>query len=296
MALLIDYLEKAAAWFRAKKERLRKLDEQYRHAYDRDLKREMAITRQEIRKKSAEVGDELMYDLEELHYLKTYYPELLATFAEDETIGPLLRKKDWLLDFRPLPPQEAAMRLEQLKQWRAQLRDAKRSLRGAGRVDTVSLTANYPLLNGHVKGQMDRPDVLAVLAELDHLLLRQGWLLLLTDTLIEVPLTRFVVKLNQLRYDETVARNEISRVRGKGTMAEANAHRKLRDLTRSREHYERMIRQLLLANPGYLRSLKKKDWLARGKHNVLQRMAEGVTPHTVKERLWLNEMRKRLDG
>jgi hypothetical protein len=296
MTLLIDYLEEAADWLRKKKERLRKLDAQYRHAYDRDLKREMAITRQEIRKKSADVSDELMYDLDELQYLRRYYPELLTAFAEDENVGPLLRKKDWLLDFRPLPPQEAAMELEQLKQWRAQLREAKKSLRGAGRLDTRSLTANYPILNGHVKGQMERQDVLAAIDELDHMLLRKGWLILLTDTLIEIPLTRFVMKFNKFRYEETAAKEEVRRARGKGTVAEANALKKLQGLTRQREHYERMVRQLLLANPGYLRSLKKKDWLSRGKQNTLQRMAQNVTPHTVKERVWLNEMRKRLEA
>lgn len=296
MALLIDYLEATAAWLRKKKERLRKLDEQYHHAADRDLKQEMAVTRQEIRKKSADVSDELLYSLEELRYLRKYFPDLLSAFMEDADIGPILRKKEWLLDFTPVPPQEASMRLEQLRQWRAQLRDAKKSLRGAGCIDTRSIIASYPLLQGHVKGQMEREDVVAAITELDRRLLRQGWLLLLTDTLIEVPLAKFMLKLNQLRYDETAAKGAARRVEGKGTIAEANALKKFQKLTRQREHSERMIRQLLLANPGYLRSLKRKDWLSRGKQSTLQRIAENVTPHTVKEMAWLNEMRKRLEG
>ncbi len=296
MALLIDYLEAAAAWLRAKKERLRKLDEQYRRAYDRDLKREMAVTRQEIRKKSAEVSDELIYNLEELRYLRKYFPELLAAFTEDENVGPILRKKEWLLDFRPVPPQEAAMRLEQLRQSRAQLREAKSILRGAGRFDARSLTAAYPILQGYVQGQMDRDDVLAAIEKASRMLLREGWLLLLTDTLIEIPLKRFILKLNQLRYDETAARGEARRMQGKGTVAEANALKNLQKFTHQREHYERMIRQLLLANPDYLRSLKRKDWLSRGKQSALQRIAENVTPRRVKEMAWLNEMKKRLEG
>jgi len=296
MALLIDYLEDAAAWLRAKKERLRKLDVQYRRASDRDLRREMVLTWQEIRKKSAEVSDELMSNLEELRYLRKYFPDVLSTFMEDENVGSILQKKQWLLDLQPVPPQEAAMRLEQLRQWRAQLRDARKSVRGSGHIDTVRLTTTYPLLMGHVKGLMEREDVLAVIAELDHGLRQAGWLLLITDTLIDVPLGKFILKLNQLRYDETVAKGSVRSAVGKGTVSEANAQKKLQKLTRQREHYERMIRQLLLANPDYLRSLKRKDWLSRGKQNTLQRIAEDVTPHTVKERAWLNEMRKRLDG
>ncbi len=296
MALLIDYLEDAAAWLRVRKERLRKLDEQYRGAYDRDLKREMAVVKQEIRKKSAEISDELIYNLEELRYLKEYFPEVLAAFMDDGEIGPLLKKKEWLLDFRPVPPQEAAMRLEQLRRWRAQLRDAKKFLRGwVGAVDARSFTATYPLLSGHLEAKMDKEDVQAVIGRADRSMLREGWLLLLTDTLIEIPLTKFVMKLNQLRYDEAAARGETKRMEGKGTIAEANALKKLRHLIRMREHYERMIRQLLLANPGYLRSLRKsRTWLSKGKLTSIQRIAETVTPRTVKERAWLNEMRKRI--
>jgi hypothetical protein len=143
---------------------------------------------------------------------------------------------------------------------------------------------------------MEREDVLAAIAELDRSLRQAGWLLLITDTLIEVPLGKFIVKLDQLRYDETAAKDSAKSVAGKGTISEANARKKLQTLTRAREHCERMIRQLLLANPVYLRSLKRKDWLSRGKQSTLQRIAENVTPHTLKERAWLNEMRKRLDG
>lgn len=297
MALLIDYLEKAAAWLRARKERLRRLDAQYHLAYDRDLKREMAAVKQDIRKKSAEISDELICSMDELRQLRKYFPELLAAFMEDDEVGPLLKKKEWLLDLRPVPPQEAALRLEQLRRWRAQLRAAKKSLGGwVGGVNADSFTATYPLLKGQLRGRMDKVDVLAAIAKADQFLLREGWLLLLTDSLIEIPLGKFVIKVNKLRYDETTAKNEAKNMRGKGTVAEANALKKLRKLTREREHYERMIRQLLLANPDYLRSLRKKDWLSRGKQTSLQRIAETVTPHTVKERAWLNEMRKRIEG
>jgi hypothetical protein len=296
MALLIDYLEDAAAWLRAKKERLRRLDAQYRHAADRDLRREMTITWREIRKKSAEVSDELMSSLDELRCLRKYFPDVLSTFMEDEQVGPIIRKKEWLLDLQPVPPQEAAMRLQQLRQWRAQLRSARKSLRGTGRVDANSLIASYPLLQGHVRGMMEREDVLAAIAELDHRLLRAGWLLLITDALIEAPLGKFVLKLNQLRYDETAAKGAVESAQGKGTVSEASAQRKLGKLTLQREHCERMIRQLLLANPSYLRALKSRDWLSRGKQNTLQRIAENVTPHTVKEMAWLSQMRKRLNG
>jgi len=298
MALLIDYLEESSAWLRGKKATLRGLELQYRRSYDRDLKREMAAIKQEIRKKSAEISDELISNLEELRYIARYFPELLLTFMEDGAVGPIIRNKEWLLNFRPVPSREAAMKLEMLRQSRAQIRDARKFLRGwIGTVEARSFSATYPVLRGHLHGQMDKDEVIAALDKADRLLLREGWLLLLTDTLIEIPLSKFVMKLNKVRYEETAAKGEARHTRGRGTVAEAAALKKLQKLVRQREHYERVIRQLLLANPDYLRSLRKsRNWLSRGKKNPIQRIAEGVTPHTVKERAWLNDMRKRLEG
>jgi hypothetical protein len=67
-------------------------------------------------------------------------------------------------------------------------------------------------------------------------------------------------------------------------------------VSREKQHYERALTQLLLANPEYLSSLKKKkNWLARERIGNLDRLAQSITPHTIRERVWLNQMRKKLD-
>jgi hypothetical protein len=295
MPLLIDYLEEATAYLRERKEKLKRLDAQFRKIYDSDLKHEMAEIRREIAKKSGEVTTELLYNLEEFRALHKYFPELLQVYMEDEYIGRIISKKAWLLDYRPLPPAEAAARLNQLREWRSQLRDAKQYLkRWVGTVDAKAFAATYPLLKGHISGDMYKSDVEAQIDKVDKILLREGWLLLISDSLIQIPIAKFMTHINQLRFEEVQAKGEAVRARGRGTVAETAALRKFQSIQKKRLHYERALTQLLLANPGFLRAAKKKkNWLSREKAGNLERIIAGITPHTIKERVWLNEMKKK---
>jgi hypothetical protein len=298
MGLLIDYLEESAAYLRQKRERLKALDSQFRKIYDRDLKKEMADIRRDIVKRSGEVTTELLYNLEEFRALHKYFPELLQVYMEDEYIGRVISRKAWLLDYRPLPPREAAARLDQLREWRGQLREARKFLkRWVGKVNAKSFVATFPLLRGHVRGDMYKDEVDAAITKADKVLLREGWLLLISDSLIQIPIAQFMTHINQLRIDELQAQGEAAKARGRGTVAETAALRNLQAIQKKRQHYERMLTQLLLANPGYLRAAKKrKNWLSREKAGNLERIMEGITPHTIKERSWLNEMRLKLSG
>ena len=289
--LLIDYLEGAAEYLREKAEKLQKLDEQYRHSYDRDLRREMKVIRQDIRKKKGEVTTELLLNLEEFRYLHKYFPELLQAFTEDEYIGKVLSRKAWLLDFKELPPRQVAAKLEQLKLQRARLRDAKKFIRTwVGKVGARAFVATYPVLKGHLKKDMEKDEVVEVIEKTDKLLRREGWLLLI------IPIAKFLGKIRRLRYEEMVAEAEFKRAGGRGTIPEANALRKLEKVKRRREHYENVLKQVLLANPTHLRSIKKKKhWLSRDNQGVLEKFVQNITPHKVKERSWLDEMKKKLE-
>jgi len=297
MALLIDYLEEAAAFLREKKLKLKKLDEQYRHIYDRDIKKEMAQTRIEIAKKSSEVTNELLYNLEEFRSLHKYYPELLQAYTEDEYIGKVISKKAWLLDYTPLPAQAAAGKLEELKALRAQLKDAKKFLKGwVGTVSARSFVATYPVLRGYLSGDIDKVDVVSAIRKADKILLREGWLLLIGDSLIGIPIAKFMTQINNLLYEEMTARTAYVRSQGRGTVAETVALRKYQEITKKRLHYEKVLTQVLLSNPPYLKTLKKKkNWLSREKAGNLDKLVQSITPHTIKERVWLNQMRKKLE-
>jgi len=295
--LLVEYLEEAAASLHESKEKLKKLDAQYRRIWDRDIKKEMFQTRLEIARKSSEVTNEILLNLDEFRALHKYYPGLLQAYMEDEYIGKVIQKKAWLLDYHPLPAKQAADRLAQLREWRAQLRDAKNFLkRWIGTVNARSFVATYPVLRGHMEGNMDKIDVLAAIAAVDKVLLKEGWLLLISDSLIQIPVAKFMSKINALHVDEMAARAELARAQGRGTVTETAALRRFQDVSKKKQHYERVLTQLFLANPDYLRlQKKKKNWLAREKAGNLDKIVQGITPHTIKERVWLNAMRKKLD-
>lgn len=294
--LLIEYLEQAAFFLREKNETRSRLEAQYRRIYDRDIKREISIINREIEKKKSEVTNQLLLNLEEFRFLDKYFPELLKAFMEDEFIGPTISKKSWLLNYAPVAPAEAARRLEFLRRKRLQLKDAKRFLRKwVGSVDSKAFCATFPVLKGHLDQDLEKDEAAKIIDEADLKLRKEGWLLLISDSLIKIPISKFSDKLVKYKMQEMTAQNEMRRVKGKGTVAEAAALRKYRKIVRRRDHYENLIIQLLLANPNYLRSLKRnRDWLSRTRRGVVEKIAERVTPHKVKERAWLNEMREKL--
>jgi len=296
MRLLIDYLEEAARYIRERKEAVRILEDRYRRAYDLDLKKEIVDEKRKIARKRSEINYELLLNLDEFRCLKKYFPELLGAFLEDEDIGPVLGKKSWLLDYKPLPPDFAVEKLRQLKGWRSQVKEIRVMLRGRiGAIDTRFLLDHYPFLQGYLRGKMAKDDIEKSLGEIDRTLLREGWLVLITDNLIGIPAAKFMAKISKFSIEEAKISAEFARMRGRGSVAEVSTLRRLEKAKREKEHYENILAQLLLANPNYLRGLKSsKQWLSKKGTNPLQRFAMTITPHTVKEMTWLREMKERL--
>jgi hypothetical protein len=294
--LLIEYLENASEYLRKKTESRNKLEAQYRRLYDRDIKREIAVINREIAKKKSEVNNELLLNLEEFRYLDKYFPELLEAFMEDDYVGTILSKKAWMLRDLKVGAKEAAQRLQFLTHKRAQLKDAKRFLKKwIGSVDSRAFCATFPALKGHLEADLEKDEVARIIDDADAKLRREGWILLVTDSLIRIPIAKFSNKFVKYKYREMEAQAKMKRARGKGTVSEAAALREYKKVSRRKSHYENLLIQILLANPPYLRALKKKkDWLSRKKGGVVEKIAELVTPHQVKERAWLNEMSKKL--
>lgn len=292
--MLITYLEEAADYIRERRLKIQKLERQFHHIYDGDLKKEMNITWKEIRKKRTEIIDELLLNLEEFRALDKYFPDLLQVIMEDEDVGKVISKKAWLLEFKQVPPQDAKIKLEQLMEWRAQIKMARESLRGwVGTVNSRSFLATFPILRGFLNQDMVKADVLEAIKKAEKTVLREGWLLLLSDSLIKIPVAKFANKINQCQLEENRAKTELKKALGRGTVAETTATRKLEEVTKKKNHYERILRQILLANPGYLKTLKKnKNWLSREKSSTIEKFARTITPHALKERAWLDEMKK----
>jgi len=298
MSLLIDYLEDAASYIHARRARLRQLEGEYRRSHDPDIKLEMNSVKREVARKAAEVNDELLVNLDEFRHIKKYFPDLLEVLMEDDCLGRAIGRKAWLLDFRPLQPKEALVRLADARGRRRQLREAGTFIRkwAGGKIKAAELVSKYPVLKGHVKEGMEPDDVTAAIKSLKQSIRREGWLVLLNDSLILEPLTKLTNELSALCYEEEKARSEYEAAKGKGTMLEASKLRQLERAGKRRQHGERMLRHLLLANPSVLHSMKKKHWLSKEKQTPLQRFAASVTPRMVKERAWLDAMKKKLSA
>ncbi len=294
--LLIEYFEEAARYLKERNEAKKRLEDQYRRAYDRDIKKEISIINKEIKKKNSEITGQILLNLDEFRYLDKYFPDLLATYMEDEDIGKVISKKAWLLRYSPLPPKEAAMRLQQLRMMRSQLKQAKKFLRRwTGTIESQAFSATFPLLRGRLRGRLEKDEVERIIDDVDKELIREGWLVLITDSLIQIPIAKFTNKLLLLQYKEVEAAAGLSRAKGRGTRMEVNAYRKYRKVMGEKAHYEAVLMQVLLANPGYLRSLKRKGhWLSRKRKGPIDKLVKNLTPHTVKERVWLDEMNKKL--
>lgn len=294
--LLIEYLESAAEYLHKKTEQRTALEAQYRRLYDRDIKREISEISREIAKKKSEVTNELLLNLEEFRYLEKYFPELLQAFMEDKYVGKIISKKAWLLRELKIGPREAARRLEFLSHKRAQLRDAKRFLnKWVGKVESRAFCATFPVLKGHLEEDLEKDEVARIIDDADARLRREGWILLITDSLIKIPIAKFSNNLMKYQYRQMAAAAKMKSAKGKGTVKEAEALREYKKVSRRRTHYENLLIQILLANPEYLRSIKKKkNWLERKRGGIVEKIAERITPHRVKERAWLNEMNKKL--
>ncbi len=295
--LLVDYLEDAAEVLAGKKERLRELNQQYNEIYDKQIREEMDLVRSEFKKKKAEVIEELYENVDELKNLKKYFPELLDVFREDESIGPILEKKSFLFDKRKqMEDREAMAKLGSIKAKRKELREAKKFMNSwPGAISAKKLEATYPVLKGKFEGDVESAEVVMKIDELRKKYRREGWKVFINSPLIVIPLHRFLNELKGLELEEYRRRRENKEAEGRGTSKEYIAKKNLENVQRRKNHLEKMIKHLLLANPEFLAELKKKkSWLKKSGMEPLEKFAEDLAARRIKEKVWLTEMKKRI--
>ena len=178
------------------------------------------------------------------------------------------------------------------------IRWAKRYMRGKyGIPDTKVLVEKIPLLEDFIYPGMDKSEIEIAIKNADEFLKKEGWTLLISKALIEVPITRFMERMKAYALAEAQAMSEIRKAKGRGTIMEYEAKKKYDLANKMKLKYAAFIRQLLLANPAYLASIKKNaDWLSRERKSMLERIAREVVAGHVKEQLWLKEMQKKMEA
>ncbi|MEM2948817.1 MAG: hypothetical protein QXT05_00285 [Candidatus Bilamarchaeaceae archaeon] len=294
--LLIDYLETASEYIRVRKEKLADLRREYEEAFDKEIREEMDILKGEIKAKRAEIIDKLYENVDELRHIKKYFPEFFKVLLEDEEIGKILKRRDFLFDARPVPPNTALKLFAELVEARRQLKDAIGFLeKWQGVITERQLTATYPILKGKISGDMESTDAIEKIKMLDEKLKKEGWRIIISNEQLTAQKADMLMKrLKKAELELRRAELNYEEAKNQGSVNEYIALKTVKKFEEKKARWERAIRRLLLANPAYLSSLKKKSWLQREKRGEIEHFAENIAAKKVKEKIWLDKMRKRL--
>jgi hypothetical protein len=294
--MLIDYLEEAAADLKRKKEEYQRLNREYHKFYSKDLRDEMDALRGEIKTKSREVTEQVFDNLRELLLIKRYFPELYGILLEDEGIGALIKKKDWLLDRKEEKKESAEKKMKEVRAGRAQLREARKFLEKWPRqnIDAKSITATWPVLKDILSGEPDKEDALGAIEKKERELIREGWKILLNESMMQKPLDRLMDRIKSLKAEEDKRRAEAAGAKGKGSVKEYETQKALEKALKERERMERVARHLILSSPAYLEKLKKPSPQMKKTRTSLDRLTEGIKKRSINETAWLKDMKKRL--
>jgi len=295
--LLVDYLEEASAYLRLRRDELIEFRRQYEQLYDKDIREEMNILNEEIKKKKTEVTDHLYENAEELRYIRKYFPDYFEILLEDEEIGGILRKKEFLYRQGSISGDKAVHKLVEITNARRRLRDAKNFLETwHGSITEKQLTATYPVLKGRIKGNVESGEAIAKIKEFDKELKKEGWMAIVgSKELILQVIQKFIERLKRAELLHMQASMKYEQAKGKGSVTEYSALKALKKTEKRKEHLKRMIGHLLLANPEFLSSMKKQSgWLQKKKKTELEKFAEKVGIKRIREKTWLEKMNKKL--
>lgn len=300
-AMLIDYLENAAAEMKILGERLHTLDKEYRISYDRQVREEMARIKKEMRKKRSEIKEMIYLNLTEFRLIKKHFPLLLDVLLEDEWIGNALKTKVWLLDFKKLHKAECEKKLKKIKEHRGQLKEAREFIKGwVGKIDARSLTATWPALKGILVGESEKDDVLTAIDEADKKLRIEGWLLLFNEPFILGVLKRFIKRLKKATEEEYEKRTLMMKNEGKGSVAEYDAMKEFQKAKMKRARLERLCSHLLMVNQQFFENIKKGQmqtvWLDRESEDFVKKLFKNKNIPKIDENKWIREMKKRIEG
>lgn len=294
--MLIDYLEDASEELKKDILKYQKLGRKYHRIHQKDIREEMERVKKEIKKKRSEIRSRILENLDEFKCVKKYYPELFQMYLDDEALGKVIKKTEWLAEVKPMEFEKAAKSLGEIKEKREQLRDAKEFLgKWVGKVNARSFGATYPVLKEHLEGKMEKRDVIEKIKKLQKKLKKDGWKVIVSSPqLLGMVLERFMEKL---KFRQILAREKealYEQAIGKGSVAEFRAKREFERAERKLRKTKKSIRQLLQSNPGLLRALKKMN-IRTKKRTELELFAENVTSKKVNEKEWLKEIRKRIE-
>ncbi len=296
--MLVDYLEESAEFIEKKRKKYQELGKQYHKVYQKDIREEMDRVKKKIRRRRAGVREKIMEHMGEFRCIKKYYPELFITYLEDNCLGPTIKRMEWLAEIKPINLENAVKKLDKIREKRAQLRDAKGFLKKwVGPVNAKSFGAAYPVLKGHLKGDMDKEAVAERIETLQKKFRKEGWKIIVSSPhLLGSMLERLMARLNHEKLEAKGAKEKYEDAKDRGSVREYNALLKMKSAKRKISRTERHMRHLLLSNPELLRAIKKSSIrILKERKAAFEKFVEDIHVPRLNEKNWLKEMRKRLE-
>ncbi|HIH22683.1 TPA: hypothetical protein HA238_03070 [Candidatus Micrarchaeota archaeon] len=264
--MLIDYLEDAAREFGGMKEKQKELFAKYKQTMDRTIRDELAALKKNAIVKKREIYEKIYENLDEFRVLKNQYPALFQVYLDDENIGKFVSKKAWLSSFKEMKMDEIQKALAVLSSKMKQLEESKSELeKWIGAIDEKAIGATWPVLKGRIQSGMSKDEALQIVSDIKKELKRSAWLVLVNEPVILNQIHRFLNRLKTAIKEETAKRDAQERAKGHGTYQEFKAKQELDAAVKKRVRIEKKCRHLLMANPKFLRSFKKKGMLWRDK-------------------------------
>ncbi|MBS3067514.1 hypothetical protein J4450_02330 [Candidatus Micrarchaeota archaeon] len=297
--MLIEYLEQSAADLRALEQRLLGMANQYRMFMDRDIREQMEELKKEIRKNQAKILSKVYAHMQEFVLLKRHFPGFFQVLKEDQYLSRVINRIEWLFEFKKLDAATCQVELLKIKEQRKQLREAKEFLKKwVGKVDKKSMEATWPILKDQIADKMDRDEVRGIIKNKNKELRRKGWLLIINEPFIISVLNRLFEKLKKIREQEAEIKLEIERLKGKNIYARSDAEKKLKLVTKERKKMERKCEHVLLANYEYLLKIKKQrpTWRDKTANMFMQNLIEKININPINEKLWIEELNKKLNS
>lgn len=295
--MLIDYLEEIALYMSEKEGKYQKLEREYQRIYEKDLRQEMKIIKKEIAVKKHELIESVYENIEEYRLLSKNFPELFGCFLEEGTVGKALKRKKWLLEFNPIKNRNAEKELQQVKNKKKQLEEARKTvLAWVGRIKAKQFEATFSILKGRLKKDLDKDEVLDIIHGLKKEIRLEGWKIALNEPVIEKIFDRMMARLKKTGIELKSAKIEYEKSKGKGSVAEYESMKKVEELKKTFGKYERFCRHILMANNDYLNKLKNKKPGEFGENEpTVRRILADIKTKKINEMQWMEKMKQRLE-
>ncbi|NYZ77742.1 hypothetical protein H0O02_05525 [Candidatus Micrarchaeota archaeon] len=156
---------------------------------------------------------------------------------------------------------------------------------------------NRPLeifLRDVVIPDLERQYAKEIIRKMDVERRKQGWAVIIGSPLVAGPLQALIAKRRMAELAAEEKRNAYEKAAGRGTGAEYTAKKNLENAEAEKNRIDRIIRHIMLTNPDFVSSLKKGRGWTRGGSTPLAKMAEQVPIKRIREKAWLERMRKKL--